>query len=106
LHVSYAWIAVYLALRVLAAMELVPINLAIHALTVGAIGGLTVGMMTRTARGHTGRALEAGKLEVACYALELARRWPQRLASLKVDPGIGCDRCVRHRAAGESAFRR
>lgn len=69
LHVSYAWIAVYLALRVLAAVELVPISLVTHALTVGAIGGLTVGMMTRTARGHTGRALEAGKLEIACYAL-------------------------------------
>ena len=69
LHVSYAWIAVYLVLRVLAAMDLVPISLAIHALTVGAIGGLTAGMMTRTARGHTGRPLEAGKLEVACYAL-------------------------------------
>ena len=26
-------------------------------------------MMTRTARGHTGRVLEAGKLEVSCYAL-------------------------------------
>jgi uncharacterized protein involved in response to NO len=60
---------VYLALRVLAAVELVPISLVTHALTVGAIGGLTVGMMTRTARGHTGRPLEAGKLEIACYAL-------------------------------------
>jgi uncharacterized protein involved in response to NO len=69
LHVSYAWIVVYLALRVLAAVELVPISLVTHALTVGAIGGLTVGMMTRTARGHTGRPLEAGKLEIACYAL-------------------------------------
>jgi uncharacterized protein involved in response to NO len=69
LHVSYAWIVAYLALRALAAVDRVPIGLAIHALTVGAIGGLTVGMMTRTARGHTGRALEAGKLEVACYVL-------------------------------------
>ena len=69
LHVSYAWIVVYLALRVLAAGELVPVSLVTHALTVGAIGGLTVGMMTRTARGHTGRPLEAGKLEIACYAL-------------------------------------
>ncbi len=69
LHVSYAWMVVYLALRVLAAAELVPISLVTHALTVGAIGGLTVGMMTRTARGHTGRPLEVGKLEIACYAL-------------------------------------
>ena len=28
-----------------------------HALTVGAVGGLVIGMMTRTARGHTGRPL-------------------------------------------------
>jgi uncharacterized protein involved in response to NO len=69
LHVSYAWIVIYLVLRAFAAMEMVPITLAVHALTVGAIGGLTVGMMTRTARGHTGRSLEAGKLEVSCYAL-------------------------------------
>jgi uncharacterized protein involved in response to NO len=69
LHASYAWIAVYLAMRALAAVDLVPVSLAIHALTVGAIGGLTVGMMTRTARGHTGRPLEAGPLETACYAL-------------------------------------
>jgi len=69
LHAAYAWIVAYLALRALAAVELVPISVAVHALTVGAIGGLTVGMMTRTARGHTGRALEAGKLEVSCYVL-------------------------------------
>ena len=30
--------------------------LATHALTVGAVGGLIIGMMTRTARGHTGAA--------------------------------------------------
>ncbi len=46
LHASYAWIVVYLALRALAAMDLVPSSLATHALTVGAIGGLTIGMMT------------------------------------------------------------
>lgn len=69
LHAAYAWIVAYLALRASAALDLVPISLAVHALTVGAIGGLTVGMMTRTARGHTGRALEAGKLEVSCYVL-------------------------------------
>lgn len=69
LHLSYAWITVYLALRAFAAADLVPASLATHALTVGAIGGLTVGMMTRVARGHTGLPLEAGGLEVAAYAL-------------------------------------
>jgi len=44
----------------------------VHALTVGSMGGLTIGMMTRTARGHTGRPLEASRIEVAAYVLLLA----------------------------------
>jgi uncharacterized protein involved in response to NO len=69
LHLSYAWIVVHLALRGLAAFDLAPANLATHALTVGAIGGLTLGMMTRTARGHTARPLTAGRAETAAYVL-------------------------------------
>jgi uncharacterized protein involved in response to NO len=69
LHASYAWIVVYLALRALAELELIMPSLATHALTAGAIGGLTLGMMTRTARGHTGRPLEAGTAEIAAYVL-------------------------------------
>jgi uncharacterized protein involved in response to NO len=69
LHASYAWIVVYLALRALAATDLIPASLATHALTVGAIGGLTLGMMTRVARGHTGRPLRAGIPEILAYGL-------------------------------------
>ncbi len=69
LHAAYAWIAIHLLLRALAAMQWVAQPLATHALTVGAIGGLTIGMMTRTARGHTGRPLVADRYEVACYVL-------------------------------------
>jgi uncharacterized protein involved in response to NO len=69
LHLSYAWIVVHLALRGLAAFDLAPAALATHALTVGAIGGLTLGMMTRTARGHTARPLTVGRAEVAAYLL-------------------------------------
>jgi len=69
LHVSYAWIVAHLALRGLAGFGLVPVALATHALTVGAIGGLTLGMMTRTARGHTARPLDAGRAEIAAYVL-------------------------------------
>jgi uncharacterized protein involved in response to NO len=79
LHLSYAWIVVHLALRGLAGLDLVlpglagldlvlP-GLATHALTVGAIGGLTLGMMTRTSRGHTARPLDVGGLEIAAYVL-------------------------------------
>ncbi len=69
LHLSYAWIVVHLALRGLAEFALVPAGLATHALTVGAIGGLTLGMMTRTSRGHTARPLNVGKLETTAYVL-------------------------------------
>jgi uncharacterized protein involved in response to NO len=69
LHAAYAWIVVYLALRALSAAGWLGESFAIHALTVGAVGGLTLGMMTRTARGHTGRPLAPDRYEVACYVL-------------------------------------
>ena len=69
LHLSYAWIAVHLALRGAAGFGWVAPNLAMHALSIGAIGGLTLGMMTRTSRGHTARPLVAGRSETACYVL-------------------------------------
>jgi uncharacterized protein involved in response to NO len=69
LHVAYGWIVIHLALRGLAALGMVNELFAVHALTVGAIGGMTIGMMTRTARGHTGRPLVADGFEVACYVL-------------------------------------
>ena len=69
LHAAYAWIVVHFALRALAALGLVPEPLAIHALTIGVIGGMTLAMMTRTARGHSGRPLVAEGAEVACYVL-------------------------------------
>lgn len=69
LHAAYAWIVIHLVLRALAAIDFVAEPLAVHALTIGAIGGMTIGMMTRTARGHTGRPLVADRYEVACYLL-------------------------------------
>jgi uncharacterized protein involved in response to NO len=69
LHAAYAWLVVHLVLRGLSAFALFPPSLAIHALTVGAIGAMTIGMMTRTARGHTGRPLQADRYEVAAFVL-------------------------------------
>ena len=71
-HVAYAWIVVHLVLRGLGEMGWVAPSIATHALTVGAIGGMIIGMMTRTALGHTGRPLKAGPADVACYLLVLA----------------------------------
>ena len=69
LHAAYAWIVVHLALRGLFALQLLTGSYATHALTVGAIGGLTLGMMIRTARGHTGRPLAADGFELTMFLL-------------------------------------
>ncbi len=69
LHAAYLWIVVHLGLRSLGALAWVAPFVATHALTVGAAGGLIIGMMTRTARGHTGRPLRASRPDVACYLL-------------------------------------
>ncbi|RZL93727.1 MAG: NnrS family protein [Variovorax sp.] len=71
LHLAYAWIPAHLALRVLALNGWVSPSLATHALTVGAAGGLIIGMMVRTARGHTGRVLRADQVDTACFVLVL-----------------------------------
>jgi uncharacterized protein involved in response to NO len=71
LHAAYLWIPVHLALRAAGTLGWIPPSTATHALTVGAIGGLVIGMMTRTARGHTARPLQADRFDVACYALVL-----------------------------------
>jgi uncharacterized protein involved in response to NO len=69
LHASYAWIVLHLALRAAAGLDWVVPSLATHALTIGGIGGMTLGMMTRSALGHTGRQLVAGAAEIASYVL-------------------------------------
>jgi len=69
LHAAYAWIVVYLVLRAFSGYGWLAGSYAVHALTVGAIGGLTLGMMTRTARGHTGRSLLADGWELTCFLL-------------------------------------
>lgn len=70
LHVGYAWIPLGLLLRAASACSgAVPPSIATHALTVGAIGTLTVGIMARVALGHSGRALEASTSSVAAFVL-------------------------------------
>ncbi|MFD2367443.1 NnrS family protein [Pseudoduganella sp. GCM10020061] len=69
MHASYAWIPVGFALLALAQLGLAPNSAAVHVLGVGAIAGLIVGMITRTALGHTGRMLRAGRPETAMFVL-------------------------------------
>jgi len=69
LHVSYAWVPIGLVLLACGVAGKVPLSAGVHALTLGAIGGLIIGMITRTALGHTARPLKAGRIEVAAYLL-------------------------------------
>ena len=69
LHLSYAWIPIGFFLLALAALKLVSASAAFHALSVGSMAGLILGMMSRTALGHTGRPLLARRLDVAMYGL-------------------------------------
>lgn len=72
LHASYAWLSVGFILLALAQIGWVNVSAGVHALAVGATGGLIIGMVTRTARGHTGRPLNASNAEVLAYALVMA----------------------------------
>jgi uncharacterized protein involved in response to NO len=69
LHVSYAWIAFGFLLLGFAAAGKVTVSAAFHVLAVGSMAGLIIGMITRTALGHTGRPLNAGKAELVMYLL-------------------------------------
>lgn len=72
LQLAYAWIPLHLALRAAGEAGWIAASIATHALTAGAVGLLTIGMMTRTARGHLGRPLQAEAAEVTMYVLVLA----------------------------------
>lgn len=71
LHAAYLWITLGLVLLALAHLGWLDLSAGIHALGVGATGGLIIGMMTRTARGHTGRNLHTGAWEITAYGLVL-----------------------------------
>ncbi|MGO4813581.1 NnrS family protein [Cupriavidus sp. 2MCAB6] len=68
LHLAYGCLPLGLLLLAAAALGWADRSAALHALTVGAIGCAILGMITRTALGHTGRKLEAGQMEKAAYA--------------------------------------
>jgi uncharacterized protein involved in response to NO len=70
LHLGYAWLALGLMLlggSVLTAA--LSSSSALHAWGAGAIGTMTLAVMTRATLGHTGRALRADPATVAIYAM-------------------------------------
>jgi uncharacterized protein involved in response to NO len=70
---GYAWMVLGLLLSGLASFGGFPTSGAIHALTVGAVGVFTLGMMARVALGHTGRPMRsATAVNLAFGILNLA----------------------------------
>lgn len=72
LHIGYAFIPVgFLLLGLSVWTPLVPGTAGIHAWTAGAIGLMTLAVMTRASLGHTGQPLRAGRATQIIYAAVL-----------------------------------
>jgi uncharacterized protein involved in response to NO len=73
LHIAYAFVPLGFLLLGGAALfpQDVPVSAGIHAWTTGAIGIMTLAMMTRVSLGHTGRASFAGPMTLVIYAAVL-----------------------------------
>jgi uncharacterized protein involved in response to NO len=70
LHLGYAWLAAGLAWKGLVDLTgFVPGLEALHGLAIGAVGTMTMAVMSRASLGHTGRPLEAPRLATAGYLL-------------------------------------
>lgn len=71
LHIGYGWLA--LAMVLIGAHSLTPALFpsaaGVHALTAGAFGVMTLAVMTRATRGHTGQPLTAGRATQLAYLL-------------------------------------
>ena len=73
LHLGFVWVGVGLPLVGLSALlPDVPPAAGLHALTAGAMGGMTLAVMTRATLGHTGRPLTANRRTAAVYLLVAA----------------------------------
>lgn len=104
LHAAYLWITLGLTLLALAQLGWLPESAGIHAFGVGSTGGLIIGMMTRTARGHTGRSLQTGRLELAAYLLVMLAAVLRVLQPVLMRAELSAPLWIAAAAAWSSAF--
>jgi len=70
MHLGYLWLIIGLGLKAAAlAGFMTSETTAQHALTIGAIGSMTIGVMVRAALGHTGRIIQSSPAIVFCFTL-------------------------------------
>lgn len=74
LHLGYAFVPIgfVIVAGAIAMPRAIPLSAGLHCWTAGAIGTMTLAIMTRASLGHTGHALVAGRLTQAIYALVVA----------------------------------
>lgn len=72
LHLGYFWLIASLFLKAFEGWLNLPYHLYLHAFTVGAVGSYMLGIMSRAALGHTGRALSVSPPITTAYLLILA----------------------------------
>lgn len=89
MSLGYFWMPVGLAFRALAFIDAAPVVAATHIFTVGAMSGMMMAIMTRSARGHTGRALAADAADSAMYLLIWFGALARALTALSLAPMIG-----------------
>jgi len=82
LHLAYAFVPLGYVLSGLAAFDILPTSAGIHAWTGGAIGAMTLAVMTRATLGHTGRALQASIITQCLYAAVIAAALTRICASI------------------------
>lgn len=87
LHVGYAFVPLgFLFIGASTWTAGVPASAGIHAWTAGAIGLMTLAVMTRATLGHTGQALQAGPVTQAIYALILVSALARIAAAFTGEP--------------------
>jgi len=71
LHIGYLWLPIWFSLMAFSTFfpESLSQASALHALSAGAIGTMTVGVVTRATLGHSGQPLTADKWTILIYAL-------------------------------------
>jgi uncharacterized protein involved in response to NO len=82
LHAAYAFVPVGFFLLGAAAFGIVPETAGIHAWSAGAIGLMTLAVMTRATLGHTGRALVASPATQAIYVAGFVAALARIIAAL------------------------
>jgi uncharacterized protein involved in response to NO len=88
LHVAYLFVPIGFVLTALSAFGLAPESAGAHAWAIGAIGGMTIAVMSRAALGHTGRALVASPAVQAVYALVFGAAIARICAALAPEHGV------------------